>query len=75
MSYLNVETASIRAEEIAAHAALIALAGEGLIADGDAINGSKFRAGAWAIAEQLESLSAELKRLSEVWRLERGGER
>jgi hypothetical protein len=67
----ELESASFRAEALAAHAALIGLAAEGLTADGDDINGRKFQAGAEALEEQLTALSVELKRLSEVWRLER----
>ena len=70
MSRVDLESASFRAEQLAAHSALIALAADGLIADGDNINGKKFQAGAYALEEQLDALAIELKRLSEIWRLE-----
>jgi hypothetical protein len=67
----DLESASIRAGEIAEHAALIALAAEGAIADGDHIIGRKFRAAAWAVNEQLRALRDELDVLHAAWYRER----
>ena len=68
---LDLESAAIRAAAIRDHVALIALAADGAIADGDDFNGRKFRAAADAVEDQLDELSRELDRLAELWRCER----
>jgi hypothetical protein len=72
MSYLNLEDAAIRAEEIGQLTSLLAMAAEAH-ADADHTVGKAFQAGAEAIGEQLAALGVELDRLVEVWRREQGG--
>jgi hypothetical protein len=67
MSFLDLETAAIRVEEIGQLTALLAMAAEAH-AENDHTVGKAFQAGAEAIGEQLVALGSELDRLVEVWR-------
>jgi hypothetical protein len=68
---MELETASFQAGRLADYAGLIALAAEGLEADGDTINAPKFYAAADALRESLDKLKMEIFVLSEVWLRER----
>jgi hypothetical protein len=68
---MELETASFQAGRLADFAGLIALAAEGLEADGDTINAPKFYAAADALRESLDKLKMEIFVLSEVWLRER----
>jgi hypothetical protein len=68
---MELETASFQAGRLADFAELIALAAEGLEADGDTINAPKFYAAADALRESLDKLKMEIFVLSEVWLRER----
>jgi hypothetical protein len=68
---MELETASFQAGRLADFAELIALAAEGLEADGDTINAPKFYAAADALRESLDKPKMEIFVLSEVWLRER----
>ena len=68
---MELETASFQVGRLADFAALIALAAEGLEADGDTINAPKFYAAAEALSESLGKLKLEIFELSEMWLRER----
>jgi hypothetical protein len=60
---MELETASFQAGRLADFAELIALAAEGLEADGDTINAPKFYAAADALRESLDKLKMEIFRI------------
>lgn len=69
--HLALETEALAIADAAAIAELIALAAEGLIADGHQAHGNRFRAAANALADTLDSIGVSVNRLAEQWRHER----
>ena len=68
---LELEHAAIDIGRCAELAAIIGLAAEGMIMDGDEINGPKIRGAAYILGDRLSELQGQLYEATEAWLRER----